>query len=89
MITQVRHRYKHSRRRLILVDFEGTLWRRDLTRKGLQAYLNGEFKIPEEPLQVLKNLTEDRRNDVWLLSGLPIRNVLDHVAEKVPNIGIV
>ncbi len=28
-------KYKHSERRLILVDFEGTLWRRDLTRSGL------------------------------------------------------
>ncbi|KAF9447635.1 glycosyltransferase family 20 protein [Macrolepiota fuliginosa MF-IS2] len=88
-LTRVLPRYKHSQRRLILVDFEGTLWRRDLTRKGLQAYLNGEFKIPEEPLEVLKSLSEDKRNDVWLLSGLPVRDVLDRVAEKVPNIGIV
>ena len=28
-------KYKHSERRLILVDFEGTLWRRDLTKSGL------------------------------------------------------
>lgn len=82
-------RYKHSQRRLLIVDFEGTLWRRDLTRKGLQAYLSGKFKIPEAPLEVLNGLAEDRRNDVWLLSGLPVRDVLDRVAERVPNIGIV
>lgn len=82
-------RYKHSQRRLIIVDFEGTLWKRDLSRRGLQAYLNGDFEIPEEPLNALSSLAEDRRNDVWLLSGLPVRGVLERVAEKVPNIGIV
>jgi trehalose 6-phosphate synthase/phosphatase len=65
------------------------LWRRDLTRRGLQAYLNGDFKIPDEPLEVLTSLAEDSRNDVWLLSGLPIKDVLERVAEKVPGIGIV
>ncbi|KAF5353408.1 hypothetical protein D9756_007953 [Leucocoprinus leucothites] len=88
-LTRVLPRYKHSRRRLVLVDFEGTLWRRDLTRRGLQAYLEGDFKIPEGPLDVLKSLANDKRNDVWLLSGLPVKGVLEQVAEKVPGIGIV
>ncbi|KAJ3568203.1 hypothetical protein NP233_g5869 [Leucocoprinus birnbaumii] len=88
-LTRVLPRYRHSHRRLILVDFEGTLWRRDLTRRGLQAYLEGDFKIPEAPLEALKNLSEDKRNDVWLLSGLPVKDVLERVAEKVPGIGIV
>jgi hypothetical protein len=65
------------------------LWRRDLTRKGLQAYLKGDYKIPEAPLEVLNILSEDKRNDIWLLSGLPVKDVLDRVAEKVVNIGIV
>ncbi|XP_006455649.1 hypothetical protein AGABI2DRAFT_121550 [Agaricus bisporus var. bisporus H97] len=88
-LTRVFPQYKHSQRRLIIVDFEGTLWKRDLSRRGLQAYLNGDFEIPEEPLNALSSLAEDRRNDVWLLSGLPVRGVLERVAEKVPNIGIV
>ncbi|KXN83190.1 hypothetical protein AN958_01704 [Leucoagaricus sp. SymC.cos] len=88
-LTRVLPRYKHSQRRLILVDFEGTLWRRDLTRKGLQAYLKGEFKIPDAPLEALRDLAEDKQNDVWLLSGLPVRDVLERAAEKVPRIGIV
>jgi len=81
--------YKHSRRRLILVDLEGTLWRRDLSRGGLRAYLKGDFKIPDGPLEVLKALSNDKRNDVWLLSGLPVRDVLERVEGKVPGIGIV
>ncbi|KAG6899346.1 hypothetical protein C0993_011062 [Termitomyces sp. T159_Od127] len=28
-------RYRHSRKRLLLIDLEGTLWRRDLSREGL------------------------------------------------------
>lgn len=71
------------------MDLEGTMWRRDLSRGGLQAYLEGDFKIPDGPLEVLKTLSDDKRNDVWLLSGLPVRDVLERVEEKVPGIGIV
>jgi trehalose 6-phosphate synthase/phosphatase len=79
-------RYKHSQKRLILVDFEGTLWQRDISRTGL---MSNAFAPPTTSLDVLKRLADDRRNDVWLLSGLPVGGMMDMVATLVPKIGIV
>jgi hypothetical protein len=85
-ISRVLPRYKRSQRRLILVDFEATLWRRDISRAGL---LCNAFAPPKESLEVLTKLADDRRNDVWLLSGLPVKEMMDKVAALVPQIGIV
>jgi len=93
-------KYKYSQRRIVLVDFEGTLWRRDLTQRGVLDMLGGvdaggeqtELKLPEkveEAIGVLGKLAEDRRNEVWLLSGLRAKGVLEAVAERVPKVGIV
>ncbi|KAF8890790.1 glycosyltransferase family 20-domain-containing protein [Gymnopilus junonius] len=120
--TSLLPKYKHSQRRLILVDFEGTLWRRDLSKEGVLALgLGGvggsengfggsesgfsgsevgegedrveEVKLPrqvEEAVEVLGKLAEDeRRNEVWLLSGLRVKGVLEAVARRVPKVGIV
>ena len=100
----------------MLLDLEGTLWSRDLSRKGLvwmeedykratgqdeeavdaekirglsEADKKGEVVIPETVLGVLEKLVEDRRNEVWLLSGLRMRGVLERIAERVPGLGIV
>ncbi|KAF8656163.1 hypothetical protein AX16_002732 [Volvariella volvacea WC 439] len=79
-------RYKHSQRRLILVDFEGTIWKRDLSR----PLVNDTTGLPLEVLEDLKKLAEDeRRNEVWLLSGLPIKGPLEKIAEMIPKMGIV
>ena len=51
--------------------------------------MTGEAEIPEEPLNVLKALAENKNNEVWLLSGLQVKGVLDRVAEKIPKLGIV
>lgn len=53
--------------------------------------LNGKGKIgpPEEVLNVLERLVEDKRNEVWLLSGLRVGGVLQRVAERLPGLGIV
>ena len=74
-------RYRHSHKRLILVDFEGTLWLRDP--------LSRTFDPPEDGLEALKALSEDERNDVWLLSGLQIGGALDRIARRLPNVGLV
>ncbi|KAF9007082.1 glycosyltransferase family 20-domain-containing protein [Cyathus striatus] len=87
-VPRVLPRYKHSQKRLILVDFEGTLWRRDLSREGLAKMLRGEFEFPPEVVEVLRRLGEDKRNDVWLLSGLPVKGIMEKVASAVPKIGI-
>ena len=88
-ISRVLPRYKHSRKRLILVDFEGTLWSRDLSKAGLVGMAQGNYEFPEAAVNVLKKLAEDARNEVWLLSGLRIDGVLESVREKVPKVGIV
>ena len=81
----------------MLVDFEGTLWMRDLTKKGVLDLVGavgpgGERELPkevEEAVNVLAKLADDRKNEVWLLSGLRVKGVLEAVAEKVPKVGIV
>ncbi|EIN05673.1 hypothetical protein PUNSTDRAFT_145633 [Punctularia strigosozonata HHB-11173 SS5] len=75
-------RYKHSQQRLLLVDLEGTLW---VGRDPRAA----TFSPPENALAVLKKLAEDKRNDVWLLSGLPVKGAMEKIAEVVPDIGMV
>ena len=51
-----------------------------------------KLKLPEEveeAIGVLGKLAEDRKNEVWLLSGLRVKGVLEAVAERVPKVGIV
>jgi len=85
-VTRLLPRYKHSHKRLLLIDFEGTLWQRDISKAGL---LQDPFSPPEEALDLLNKLAEDRRNEVWLLSGLAVSGKMEVVAEKLPNVGIV
>ncbi|KAF7306516.1 Alpha,alpha-trehalose-phosphate synthase [Mycena indigotica] len=84
-MSSVLPRYKHSAKRLLLLDFEGTLWTRP--KPGVP---------PETPdagleraIDLLRKFAADRRNNVWLLSGLPITGVLSRIAKEVPLIGIV
>ena len=92
-VSRVLPRYRHSQKRLLLVDFEGTMWVRDMRtiarKAGVGVGEKPEFEPPEEALRLLTRLSEDPKNQVWLLSGLPIKGILDVVAEKVPTIGIV
>ncbi|KAH8101288.1 glycosyltransferase family 20-domain-containing protein [Cristinia sonorae] len=97
-------RYKHSEKRLILIDFEGTLWKRDFNVMRVMAKVTtadissdaglglGGFKgwgIEEDSLNVLKKLSDDPKNEVWLLSGLQVKGVLEVVANELPKVGIV
>ncbi|KAH9990884.1 alpha-trehalose-phosphate synthase [Russula vinacea] len=77
-------RYRHSQRRLLLIDFEDTLWERNPRR---QHEGKGE-SIPTEAIEVVKRLSEDSRNEVWLLSGLPVK-MLDGLARDTPTVGFV
>lgn len=78
-------RYKHSSKRMIFIDLEGTLYNRDVSRDAL---LENRFEPPEEALQVLDKLVGDRRNEVWLMSGLP-RSMLQIIADRIPRLGII
>ncbi|KAF5329393.1 hypothetical protein D9619_009236 [Psilocybe cf. subviscida] len=133
-------RYKHSRQRLVLVDFEGTLWHRDLRKEAVldaqrpfplrqnstasvsesssgmvspsesvsglsistsptlveapehSAGAEGGRDLPVEvqsTIELLRKLSANTRNEVWLLSGLRVRGVLEAIAERVPKVGIV
>ena len=92
-VARVLPRYRHSQRRLLLIDFEGTIWQRDIRtiarNAGVLAGARREFVPPEDAIRLLNKLAEDPRNQVWLLSGLPVKGMLDVVAEKAPGIGIV
>ncbi|THG96790.1 hypothetical protein EW026_g5099 [Hermanssonia centrifuga] len=84
-ISRVLPRYKHSQSRLLLIDFEGTLW----IREPASLALKGVFDPPDEAVAVLNKLAEDPRNEVWLLSGLQVKGALEKIAEAAPKIGIV
>ncbi|OSD03743.1 glycosyltransferase family 20 protein [Trametes coccinea BRFM310] len=90
-INRVLPRYRHSQKRLLLIDFEGTLWQRDMKTIARNAGVGGSpsFEPPQEAIAVLNKLAEDHKNEVWLLSGLPTKGSLEIVAEKAPRVGIV
>ncbi|KZT21795.1 glycosyltransferase family 20 protein [Neolentinus lepideus HHB14362 ss-1] len=73
--------YKHSEKRLLLLDFEGTIWNRDPRNRA--------FEPPEEVYGLLNKLAGDPKNDVWILSGLPAKGAMEVLAQKVPKVGIV
>jgi trehalose-6-phosphatase len=77
-------RYRHSERRLLLIDFEDTLWERNPRRQ----HEGKSEQMPTEAIEVVKRLSEDSRNEVWLLSGLPVK-ILDDVAKSTPKVGFV
>ncbi|CCM06307.1 uncharacterized protein FIBRA_08558 [Fibroporia radiculosa] len=83
-VARVLPRYRHSAKRLLLIDFEGTMWVRDLRKLG-----KSEFVPPAEVIDVLNRLADDARNEVWLLSGLQVGGMLDRVGEAAPKVGIV
>ena len=89
-VSRVLPRYKHSQTRLLLIDFEGTIWTRDIITIARNSGATGapEFEPPEEAIRLLNRLAEDQRNQVWLLSGLT-KKMLDVVSEKAPAIGLV
>lgn len=89
-VGRVLPRYRHSQKRLLLVDFEGTIWTRDMGTIARNAGATGtpEFEPPEEAIRLLNRLAEDPKNQVWLLSGLT-KGMLDVVSEKAPKLGIV
>jgi len=77
-------RYRHSQRRLLLIDIEDTLWQRNPRRQ----YEGQGEGIPPKAIEVVKRLSEDSRNEVWLLSGLTVKT-LDEVAKELPKVGFV
>lgn len=90
-VARILPRYRHSEKRMVFVDLEGTLWQRDLSRmaKVKVSEEGAAAELPEGVLDVLSRLADDKRNEVWLLSGLKVKGVLERIAERVPKVGIV
>ncbi|KAF8315938.1 hypothetical protein DL93DRAFT_2166528 [Clavulina sp. PMI_390] len=68
---------------LTLVDFEGTIWSEDP-----RVVREHGFVVPERVIKVLRGLVAESWNEVWLLSGLPVKK-LETIADQVPNLGLV
>jgi trehalose 6-phosphate synthase complex regulatory subunit len=81
-LEQILPRYRHSNRRLLLLDYEDTLWLRQ-AHERVSAH-----EPPVDVVDLLKALASDEKNAVWLLSGLPIDGALTKIAENVPELGI-
>ncbi|KIJ47269.1 glycosyltransferase family 20 protein [Sphaerobolus stellatus SS14] len=79
-VDAVMGKYKYSAERLILLDLEDTLWVREHPQHS--------FEPPEETVEILRKLAQDRKNQVWVLSGLP-RMALDKMSSLVPEVGLV
>lgn len=80
-------------RKLILIDWEGTLIGDYLPAGAPGATPEGEIQKEEEfkaATTILKKLVaQEEKNEVWLLSGLPIK-VLERISKEVGGrIGIV
>jgi trehalose 6-phosphate synthase/phosphatase len=69
-------------RRLILMDLERTLWPHDTSPPPQTT------EVPEEAIKLLERLVADERNEVWGLSGLPVKGKLDKLASRIPLLGI-
>ncbi|KAI6022063.1 glycosyltransferase family 20-domain-containing protein [Pisolithus marmoratus] len=86
-------KYRHSASRLIFVDLKGCLWVRDMSKCAMmEMFKSGKgpmVELPEATIRVLGSMADDPKNEIWVLSGLPVKGALERLAERVPRIGIV
>ncbi|KAF8606617.1 hypothetical protein BDV93DRAFT_553778 [Ceratobasidium sp. AG-I] len=71
-------------KRLILVDWEGTLWSEDP-----KITWHSGFTPPPAKLEIVRKLLADERNEVWLLSGMGVQGGLEKIAAELPGVGLV
>ncbi|PWN26185.1 hypothetical protein BDZ90DRAFT_46818 [Jaminaea rosea] len=77
--------YRAAKTRLIVVDLEGSL----LPGEGALFLRDAkDFCVPHRVLQTLRELTEDPRNFIYVLSGLSA-GLLDKLTDAVPGLGVV
>ncbi|KAG7443758.1 uncharacterized protein BT62DRAFT_953038 [Guyanagaster necrorhizus] len=83
--------WRHCTRRLVLVDLEGTLWDREKYRFKMKFKKDVDVQDPglKAAIEILRQLNADKRNEVWVLSGLTVQGALGVVARELPDIGIV
>lgn len=73
-----------SAKRLLLLDFEGTLCHDDLHASGQQ----GSALLDEETTAVLSELAGNAKNTVYIMSGRSVGDLQD-LARSLPKIGFV
>ncbi|KAK0472525.1 alpha,alpha-trehalose-phosphate synthase [Armillaria novae-zelandiae] len=90
-IGRVLVQWRHCKRRLVLVDLEGTLWDREKFRFKMKFKKGVDVLDPglKAAIEVLRCLNADKRNEVWVLSGLTVQGALGVVAKELSDIGIV
>ncbi|KAI6013251.1 glycosyltransferase family 20-domain-containing protein, partial [Pisolithus marmoratus] len=86
-------KYCHSASRPIFVDLEGYLWVRDMSKSAMmEMFKTGKgpmVELPEVTMRVLESTADDRKNVIWVLSGLPVKGALEGLALRVPKVGTV
>lgn len=86
-VSRVLTQYKYSGKRLLLLDLEDTLW----TRKTSAGFIKQgtPFTIPQDVFDLLNKLNGDQKNEIWVLSGLPIKGGMDQIASNTPGVGLM
>jgi trehalose 6-phosphate synthase/phosphatase len=86
-VSRVLTQYKYSAKRLLLLDLEDTLW----TRKTSAGFIKQgtPCTIPQDVFDLLNKLNGDPKNEVWVLSGLPIKGGMDQFASNAPGVGLM
>lgn len=87
-VSRVLTQYKYSGKRLVLLDLEDTLWTRKDSAGGFVRQ-GTPFVVPRDVLDILNKLKDDPKNEVWVLSGLPIKGGMDQIADNVPGVGLM
>ncbi|KAI6022074.1 glycosyltransferase family 20-domain-containing protein [Pisolithus marmoratus] len=86
-------KYRHSTSRLTFVDLEGCLWVRDMSKSAMMEMFKAgkgpTVELPEATMRMLESMSDDPKNEIWVLSGLPVKGVFEKFAERVPRVGIV
>jgi len=72
---------------LLLLDLEDTLWTRKTSAGMIKQ--GTPFTVPQEVFDLLNKLKGDPKNEVWVLSGLPIKGGMDQIANNAPGVGLI
>ncbi|KAF1815412.1 hypothetical protein P152DRAFT_455118 [Eremomyces bilateralis CBS 781.70] len=80
--TQLGDRYRRTKRRLFILDYEGTL--ANITSMNSNVHLSS----PQRVIDTLNDLLLDTRNIVYIMSGQRPEN-LERLFSRVPGLGII
>ena len=83
---QIVHLYGQSFKRLIFLDFEGTLPAEDIGQEKIEKLFK-DRKPSQEILNLLTELTNDKKNSVYIVAGKGAKQ-LDIWFEGIPNLGL-